>query len=64
MKVLVTGCAGFIGWRVSEFLLEMGESVLGLDNLNYAYDPVLKRWRLSKLQEYDGFEFIQMDIIR
>ena len=62
MKILVTGCAGFIGWKVSELLLEKGREVLGLDNLNDAYDAGLKRWRLARLEGRRGFEFYPLDI--
>lgn len=48
--VLVTGCAGFIGWKVSEKLLEEDISVVGIDNLNDYYDPRLKGWRLNQLR--------------
>lgn len=61
-RVLVTGCAGFIGWKVSEFLLREGSSVVGIDNLNDAYDVRLKQWRLSQLESHRDFEFHQIDI--
>jgi nucleoside-diphosphate-sugar epimerase len=48
--VMVTGCAGFIGWKVSERLLEENIHVVGVDNLNDYYDPTLKEWRLSALR--------------
>ncbi|MBE0426580.1 MAG: GDP-mannose 4,6-dehydratase [Nitrospirae bacterium] len=48
--ILVTGCAGFIGWRVSERLLEENIQVFGIDNLNDYYDSRLKEWRLQKLK--------------
>jgi nucleoside-diphosphate-sugar epimerase len=47
---MVTGCAGFIGWKVSERLLEENIHVVGVDNLNDYYDPTLKEWRLSTLR--------------
>jgi len=50
MNYLVTGCAGFIGAKVTENLLAQGHSVVGLDSLNDYYDPKLKQHRLSKLQ--------------
>ena len=62
MKVLVTGCAGFIGWKVSELLLKEGHTVVGLDNLNSAYEIVLKEWRLSQLESEPGFTFCRGDI--
>ena len=49
MKVLVTGAAGFIGYHVSRRLLERGDRVVGLDNLNDYYDVRLKRARLAQL---------------
>lgn len=61
-KYLVTGCAGFIGARVCQQLLEQGEDVVGLDNLNTAYDVRLKLWRLTKLQETKNFFFNELDI--
>ena len=59
---LVTGCAGFIGWKVCEFLLADSHTIVGLDNLNDAYDPRLKHWRLAQLQGKPGFTFHQLDI--
>ena len=49
-RVLVTGCAGFIGSKVCQMLLEQGHAVVGVDNLNQAYDIRLKEWRLSQLR--------------
>ena len=60
--VLVTGCAGFIGWKVSEQLLDKNISVVGIDNLNDYYDPKLKQWRLSTLKEKENFSFRELDI--
>ena len=59
---IVTGCAGFIASRVTAILLEQGHRVLGVDNLNSAYDPRLKHWRLEHLKNQDGFEFLEADI--
>ena len=61
-NVLVTGCAGFIGWKVSQLLLEMNKNVIGVDNINDYYDPSLKRWRLKSLKNYPGFSFHKVDI--
>lgn len=61
-RYLVTGCAGFIGWKVSEFLLADGHAVTGIDNLNDAYDVRLKEWRLAQLQPLPGFRFHRADI--
>ena len=59
---LLPGAAGFIGARVTEYLLEDGHQVVGLDNLNDAYDVRLKEWRLGRLQDRPGFLFHQLDI--
>ena len=59
---LVTGAAGFIGARTSAMLIEQGHTVLGVDNLNEAYDVRIKEYRLRKLQELNGFEFVRDDI--
>ncbi|MBT5890821.1 MAG: NAD-dependent epimerase/dehydratase family protein, partial [Chromatiales bacterium] len=50
MKVLVTGAAGFIGSHVSQRLLERGDEVVGIDNLNDYYDVNLKHARLARLE--------------
>ncbi len=62
MKYFVTGCAGFIGWKVTEFLLEMGHTVVGIDNLNAAYDTQVKQWRLQQLEGTPNFQFHRADI--
>ena len=62
MKVLVTGAAGFIGSFTAERLLERGDSVTGIDNLNDYYDPTLKEARLQRLQRHDGFSFEKLDV--
>ena len=62
MKVLVTGCAGFIGYHVAEALLTRGDTVLGADNLNDYYDVRLKEARLARLRERPGFSFYRVDI--
>lgn len=61
-KVLLTGVAGFIGWKVAERLLEEGYTVVGVDNLNDAYDVRLKEWRLEQLRSRPGFHFHRLDI--
>jgi len=62
MNVLVTGSAGFIASKVCEFLLAEGHSVVGIDNLNDAYDVRLKEWRLAQFKSKPGFEFHRLDI--
>jgi UDP-glucuronate 4-epimerase len=62
MRVLLTGCAGFIGSCVCRTLIDAGHQVVGIDNLNDAYDSRLKNWRLSQLPEGDAFAFHRADI--
>lgn len=59
---LVTGVAGFIASKVAEFLLADGHTVVGVDNLNDAYDVRLKQWRLAQLEGKPGFGFHRLDI--
>lgn len=61
-RYLVSGAAGFIAGRVCEMLLDAGHTVFGVDNLNNAYDPRMKQYRLDQLQSRDGFEFRRLDI--
>ncbi len=61
-RILVTGAAGFIGQKVSEFLLNDGIEVIGVDNLCETYDVRLKEWRLSQLENQPGFYFRRVDI--
>ncbi|MBK7562915.1 MAG: NAD-dependent epimerase [Propionivibrio sp.] len=62
MKILVTGAAGFIGLHVSRRLLERGDEVVGIDNLNDYYDPRLKHARLESLKSFANFRFVRMDV--
>jgi nucleoside-diphosphate-sugar epimerase len=62
MTFLVTCCAGFIGWKVSQKLLERGYRVIGIDNLNDYYDVRVKEYRLKNLKDYEGFTFYKGDI--
>ena len=59
---LVTGAAGFIGARTAELLIKDGHTVVGVDNINDAYDPRMKEYRLRKLQAMPGFTFHKLDI--
>ncbi|GAA5192839.1 NAD-dependent epimerase [Ferrimonas gelatinilytica] len=62
MKILVTGAAGFIGFYVSQRLLQDGHTVIGLDNLNDYYDVSLKQARLAKLTDQPDFVFVERDL--
>jgi len=62
MKVLVTGAAGFIGSALSLRLLDRGDEVVGLDNLNDYYDVELKKTRLRRTLDYDGYSDVRMDL--
>ncbi|VAW52112.1 Nucleotide sugar epimerase [hydrothermal vent metagenome] len=62
MKILVTGAAGFIGMSVAKALLERGDEVVGIDNLNDYYDVKLKLDRLKLIEKFESFTFFKMDI--
>ena len=59
---LITGAAGFIAARTAEMLMEQGHTVVGIDNINDAYDPKIKEYRLKRLQAIKGFTFHKLDI--
>lgn len=61
-KYLVTGVAGFIASRTASMLLEQGHNIVGVDNLNDAYDVRLKHWRLEQIRGHKNLEFHQIDI--
>jgi UDP-glucuronate 4-epimerase len=62
LTILVTGSAGFIGFHLSRRLLEAGETVVGLDNLNSYYDPTLKAARLAILEGMAGYRHARLDL--
>ncbi len=62
MTVLVTGVAGFIGSNVARALLDRGEQVIGIDNINDYYDPALKEARLTQFKGRNGFSFQRLDV--
>jgi len=61
-RYLVTGAAGFIASKVSEFLLDQGHQVVGVDNMDPVYDLRIKRWRLNRLLPREGFAFFEESI--
>ncbi|MFH0924617.1 MAG: NAD-dependent epimerase [bacterium] len=62
MNIFVTGSAGFIGFHVTKSLLERGDEVIGLDNINDYYDPSLKKARLEILKENKNYFFYKYDL--
>jgi UDP-glucuronate 4-epimerase len=62
MKILLTGCAGFVGFHLTKALIERGHEIRGIDGLRGHYDPALKRARLAKLDGVKGFQFVHADI--
>jgi UDP-glucuronate 4-epimerase len=62
MTILVTGAAGFVGYHVARRLLDRGDTVVGLDNLNAYYDVSLKEARLVQLTSHPGFRFAKLDV--
>ncbi len=61
-KILITGCAGFIGSHATQALLKQGYEVVGLDNLNDYYNPAWKQTNLDQFNNQPQFEFIKADI--
>ena len=62
MRILLTGCAGFIGSKVATLLLESEHWVAGVDNLSSSTDSLLKDWRLNALRPHPKFTFHRLDI--
>lgn len=62
MKILVTGAAGFIGYHTTKRLLERGDEVVGMDNMNDYYETRLKDSRLERLRQFSGFTFSEQDL--
>ena len=61
-KILVTGCAGFIGFHTCKFLLENNYTIYGIDNINDYYDVSIKNNNIKLLKTYNKFKFYQEDI--
>ena len=62
MAILITGAAGFIGFHTAQHLLARGEHIIGLDNFNSFYDPILKEARWAQLDSSAAFEGLRLDI--
>jgi UDP-glucuronate 4-epimerase len=62
MKILVTGTAGFIGFHTAKRLLERGDEVIGLDNVNDYYDVRLKHARMAQLDAFSNYRFVRADV--
>ncbi len=62
MKILITGCAGFIGFSLSEYLLKKDHYIVGIDNLDNYYSVKIKKKRLGILKKYKKFHFYKLDI--
>tara|TARA_Y100001970_G_C14052322_1_gene759641 strand:- start:53 stop:1018 length:966 start_codon:yes stop_codon:yes gene_type:complete len=63
MKILITGCAGFIGFHLANQLLKKNNELIGIDNLNKYYDVNLKKNRIKELQKNKNFKFFKIDLI-
>ncbi len=63
-KILITGVAGFIGYHLAEKLLNKNYQIIGIDNLNDYYDPILKQDRLNNIIKFSNFEFHEVDFIQ
>ncbi len=62
MKVLITGTAGFIGNALAQRLLDRGDEVIGIDNVNDYYDPTLKEARLAKIKDHPAFTEVRENL--
>lgn len=62
MEAIVSGCAGFVGAKVTEMMLDAGHTVVGVDDVNDAYDVALKMWRLERLRGRAGFQHVRMSV--
>jgi UDP-glucuronate 4-epimerase len=62
MKVLITGTAGFIGNKLAQRLLDRGDEIIGVDNVNDYYDPTLKEARLALIKDNPAFTEVRIDI--
>ena len=61
-KLLITGCAGFIGYNFCLKMLKEGSTILGVDNFNDAYSKLLKNARIEELEKFDAFSFLNIDL--
>lgn len=63
MKILVTGAAGYIGSNLSEYLLQKGHTVVGVDNFNDYYNPKLKEYNIKDFKDNVGFKLHRVDLL-
>ncbi len=63
MRVLITGCAGFIGFHLAQLLIKKNIQVIGIDNINNYYDTNLKKNRIKILKKYNNFTFYKFDLL-
>lgn len=63
MKILLTGCAGFIGMHAAKRLLNRGDEVIGIDNFTPYYDITLKHQRLNQIKSHPNFRFVEADLV-
>ena len=62
MKILITGCAGFIGSSLSYMLKKHNYEILGLDNISDSYDPSIKNWRIENILDKNDIPWVKGDI--
>ena len=63
MKVLITGCAGFIGFHLAQLLIKKNIQVVGIDNINNYYDTNLKKNRIKILKQHNNFTFYKFNLL-
>ena len=61
-KILITGCAGFVGYNLTKFLLKKNYKIVGIDNFDNYYSIKLKKKRVFELKKFKSFKFIKLDL--